>query len=161
MPVSFDLKPSHNYSFHLIFKNDYNVTYKLEILPGALTDFVGNKNKDTINTKIDIPSKNTYSNLSVKVTDLQKQPVFIELMDDKNKIVRKSLTQKQPYFHFKNLKPGKYKLRLVVDTNQNNNWDTGNFLLHKKAEKSIDYPIILDLRANWEVNQSIRLNSEQ
>ena len=53
-------------------------------------------------------------------------------------------------FDFRNLNPGKYYLRVIFDTNGNQKWDSGNFLLQQQAERIGHFPELIDARANWD-----------
>jgi|GEM_PF-6586580 len=50
------------------------------------------------------------------------------------------------------IKPGKYKVRAIIDTNNNGGWDCGNVLKHKASE-SIKYfnNDGINLKPNWEI----------
>jgi len=53
------------------------------------------------------------------------------------------------------LEPKEYSLRVIVDDNKNNKWDTGDFLNKIQPERIIYLPQKIELRANWTVNESI------
>jgi hypothetical protein len=52
------------------------------------------------------------------------------------------------------LEPSKYLVRLIIDSNQNKEWDTGSYLRKEQPERVIYYPQVLDVRANWELEQT-------
>lgn len=54
-------------------------------------------------------------------------------------------------FYF--IKPGKYSLRLYIDKNNNNQWDTGSYEDKLQPEEVYYYPHMLDLRALFEYEQ--------
>ena len=84
---------------------------------------------------------------------------FIELLDFKGKVIRKKLGDTlNDSYTFSNLEPGKYNLRLIKDSNMNNKWDTGNYLNKINPEKVIYLPKVIDLRANWEINEIFLIN---
>ena len=161
MIIPYKLKPTKNHAFALKFDKQFGAKYQLKLLPGAIIDILNHKNKDTIVRSIDIPNKDTYGNLMVDVKNQDQLPVYIELLNEQNKLIRKSNTQISPSFTFKYLVPGKYHLRMVLDANKNNSWDTGNYLQHKQAEKSLEFPTAIEVRANWDINQSLDLSSYQ
>ena len=67
----------------------------------------------------------------------------------------KSVTSKKDSnYSFKLLNPGKYFLRLIKDNNNNDKWDTGNYLKKIQPEEVIYYPFELELRANWDLNET-------
>ncbi|NOS91587.1 MAG: DUF2141 domain-containing protein [Cyclobacteriaceae bacterium] len=112
--------------------------------------------QDSSRTKTEpvrIPKSEQVGSLAIKVES--KEPYyFIELIDRSNKVV---LKLNKPKTHtFKNLEPGDYKIRITIDTNNNQRWDIGNYLLRIEPErvftyKNFDGKTITPIRANWEV----------
>jgi hypothetical protein len=51
------------------------------------------------------------------------------------------------------LNTGNYKVRLIFDENDNQKWDSGNYLKKIQPEKVIYLDEEIELRENWEVNQ--------
>ena len=54
---------------------------------------------------------------------------------------------------FANLKPAKYKVRAIVDTDNDGEWTPGDFASQRQPEPSIYYPKTLDVRANWDFEE--------
>ena len=152
IPVNFEQKLNKKHDFSLFFDKNEGVSYKVTVLPKAATDFLGNQNKDTLTTTFKMVKNDTYGTLNIKVKGVDK-PYFVELLNSQNKLVRKSKTTTNDTLVFKYLSPKKYTVRIVFDDNQNNKWDTGDYLKHRQAEKTIDFTQPIDVRANWEVNQ--------
>ena len=50
---------------------------------------------------------------------------------------------------FNLLEPKTYKVRAIIDDNNNNKWDTGNYLLKIQPEKVIYFEEELKVRANY------------
>ncbi|MGY8922902.1 MAG: hypothetical protein ACKVJR_04140, partial [Flavobacteriales bacterium] len=71
------------------------------------------------------------------------------------KVIRRydSLTPGSNYT-FELLKAGKYIVRLIEDPNGNKQWDTGDYLKKIQPEKVIYYWKEIDLRANWDMNET-------
>ena len=44
-------------------------------------------------------------------------------------------------------------IRVIIDSNDNNQWDTGNYLDKIQPEEVYYLTQEIDLRANWDVNQ--------
>ena len=57
-------------------------------------------------------------------------------------------------FEFNNLDPANYIIRVIFDENGNGKWDTGNYLQKIQPEKVSYYPDVIDVRANWELEQN-------
>ena len=47
--------------------------------------------------------------------------------------------------------------RVIFDSNGNQKWDTGNFLKKIQPEKVSYYPILIEMRANWEKIETFNL----
>ena len=57
-------------------------------------------------------------------------------------------------YNFELLNSGKYIVRLIEDVNENREWDTGNYLKKIQPEKVIYFWKEIDLRANWDMNET-------
>ena len=53
---------------------------------------------------------------------------------------------------FKNLKPGKYKIRVLIDSNDDGVWSPGNMLKQIEPEPVYIHPEMLIIRADWETS---------
>ena len=58
-----------------------------------------------------------------------------------------------PFSIFEYLPAKEYKLRAIIDTNNNEAWDTGNYLKKIQPEKVINYDQLINVRSNWEIEQ--------
>lgn len=76
-------------------------------------------------------------------------PFVIELMNEKYEVQDTLINQEE--FIFRYVKPGKYRLRLIKDENNNQIWDAGNPLILKKEEEYIYYNEVITVKANWEI----------
>lgn len=84
---------------------------------------------------------------------------FVELLDPQDKVIRTvSVVDGKADFHF--LAPGKYSARLINDTNGNGVWDTGNYEEKLQPEMVYYYPMIVELKANWQLEQDWDVNSK-
>lgn len=59
---------------------------------------------------------------------------------------------------FDRLEPGNYQLRMVVDSNKNKKWDTGNFLNKVQPEKILYMTQPAELKAGWDSQIIWKLN---
>ena len=98
-----------------------------------------------------------YGTIFFTLQNVKQYPVLIQVTDEQgNFIVEKTVTKEETTV-FDNLNPGKYNLRIILDTNKNGKWDTGNFLKGIQAEKVVYFPEPIEVRANWELKQSFIL----
>lgn len=77
---------------------------------------------------------------------------FVELLDGQDKVLRtvRAVNGKADFYF---LNPGKYGARLINDTNGNGVWDTGSYAGKRQPEMVYYYPMILELKANFDLTQ--------
>ena len=155
VPFEVSLEDPH----HVLFDFDIlpNDNYRLEVLPGAITDFFNSSN-DTLQMQFRTQKPADYGNLYLQIVDVPSYPIIVQLTDEKENIVRSlSLASPQRRVVFSNLQPKKYYLRLIVDKNKNGKWDSGLFLSRRFPEKVYHYEPLIDVRANWELQETFIL----
>lgn len=77
---------------------------------------------------------------------------FVELLDGQDKVLR-SVPVENGKADFYFLNPGKYCARLIEDSNGNGLWDTGNYAEKQQPEQVFYYPLVLELKANFDLTQ--------
>ena len=145
-----------NQKLYLDFKRDESEKYKIQFLPGALTDFYENVN-DTIKYSVATKNSSDYGNLKVILENVKKYPVIIELTDKDGKVKATEYTENNNVVEFIALEPNKYTLRIIYDDNKNGFWDTGSFIEKRQTEEVIYFPKEIDVRSNWDVEQPFNL----
>lgn len=140
----------------LKFEKKENDKYYIKALPGAITDLFEGSN-DTINKKIATKAFSDYGTLILQLQNVKKFPVIAQLTDTKGDVIEERTSNGQTSFTFKYLKPGKYLIRIIFDDNENGKWDTGDFLKKRHPEKIEYFLDTLDIRANWDWNETFRL----
>ncbi len=153
---SSELIPYEN-SVLLKFDQNENETYRISVLPGALTDFFNSTN-DTIQANIRTRAFSDYGNLSLNLQNIRKFPIIVQLTDEKGIIKAEKFSTSESNIRFELVSPGKYLIRVIYDSNENGKWDTGNYLLKTKPEEIIYFPDLLDMRPNWDINETFILN---
>ncbi|MGA1776634.1 MAG: Ig-like domain-containing protein [Flavobacteriaceae bacterium] len=154
VPVPAQLKILENYDriavdFEVLPNDRYTVT----LYPNALEDFWG-RTHDTLVYRTSTKKIEDYGNIYLRVQHDSPHPYLIELLNN-NKVVRRydSLVPGNNY-SFELLDAGKYTVRLIEDANNNKLWDTGDYLEKRQPEKVIYYWKEIDLRANWDMNET-------
>ena len=61
---------------------------------------------------------------------------------------------------FELLQPANYQIRVTLDQNNNGIWDTGNFLQRKQPEIVKYFEKIIELKANFELNETFTIPIE-
>ena len=134
-----------------------NDNYRLDMLPGAITDFFNSSN-DTLQMRFRTQKPADYGSLYLQLVGVPSYPVIVQLTDEKENVIR-SLTLSAPQRRvvFSNLQPKKYYVRLILDNNNNGKWDSGRFLDRRFPEKVYHHKPLIDVRANWELQETFIL----
>jgi uncharacterized protein (DUF2141 family) len=155
--VPFKMAQYNKHELQLLFDIFPNEKYKLQLLPGAITDFFDTIN-DTLDVKFSTKSRVDYGNLSLRLGNVPELPIFIDILDEKEEIKRSIyVTEPQGLYRFAYLQPNKYYIRVRIDENANGKWDTGNYLKKQKPEPVYHFESLLDVRANWELQEQFIL----
>jgi hypothetical protein len=133
-------------------------SYRLFIVSGAFTDIYGLTN-DTINIPFKTQSIDHYGKLILTLTD-NDQNLIVQLMTEKDRVIRTDTTSRSGPVVFPWLEPGKYKLKVIFDKNGNGKWDTGRYLAGIQPEKVKFYQGEINIRANWDLELPWDLKSE-
>ncbi|WP_298996610.1 Ig-like domain-containing protein [Flagellimonas sp. S174] len=135
------------------FEKEANQSYTFNLYPGAVTDFFGIEN-DSLSFKFSTGSYADYGNLRVNISGTVKYPMIVQLTDEQGETQRETISEVPGPIEFNNLEPARYMIRVIFDDNANGIWDTGNYLKKIQPEKVSYYPDVIEVRANWELEQS-------
>jgi uncharacterized protein (DUF2141 family) len=80
---------------------------------------------------------------------------FIQLLNDKHEVIEELNSKVDYSFNF--VPPGKYRMRVLIDNNEDGKWDFGDMRKNIAPEDVIFFPEVLTVRANWE-QQNIDLS---
>ncbi len=131
------------------FAVEPDLNYKVELLPGAITDFFEQTN-DSTNYRINTRSYSDYGNLKVRLAGDITYPILAQLTNEQGETQTEQYATKENVIAFTNLQPASYFVRIIFDTNKNKQWDTGSFIERKQPERVSYYPDKIDIRANWD-----------
>jgi uncharacterized protein (DUF2141 family) len=143
--IKFEVSPSDN--------------YRLFILPEAIKDIRGVSNNDTLQYNVVSQSLEDYGNVYLDVIRNSNSKFILQMIDSNGDVIRvfKNVNQDATY-NFDYVRPGKYIFRLIEDANNNDKWDTGNYLKKIKPERVYYFSNELEVRANWDLNETFNLN---
>jgi uncharacterized protein (DUF2141 family) len=135
------------------FEIEPNQRYRFSLLPGAISDFFGMQN-DTLDYAISTSGYADYGNLRMTLGGAVQYPLVLQLTNEQGEIQREIIAPESRIFEFSNLDPGNYVVRVIFDDNGNGKWDTGSFLKKLQPERISYYPDVIEVRANWELEQN-------
>jgi uncharacterized protein (DUF2141 family) len=138
------------------FEKSENDTFYINMLPGAFTDFFEATN-DTIKKTLKTKLASDYGNMKLNLQNIKSYPILVQLTDEKGLIKQEKFLKDETSVNFRSLNPGKYLIRVIYDANGNGVWDTGNYLQKIKPEEIVYFPEVMEVRANWDINQTFTL----
>ncbi|MEI6899619.1 MAG: Ig-like domain-containing protein, partial [Bacteroidota bacterium] len=139
------------------FKWKEDKQYKLIIPDSALFGMYGHTNDSismTFKTKMERDFGSLLLDVKIKTTGGQ---YVIQLLDEKETLVEERIITASEKVKFTYMTPRKYKIKAILDRNRNGQWDTGNYIQKLQPEDVYYYPDIIEIRANWEVNNTWEL----
>lgn len=143
---------------HVDFKKEPLEKYKFTFLPGALTDFY-DKTNDTLSYKLTTKEYADYGNLVLNLKNVKRFPIIVEITNKKGDVVLASqYSEGQTKLTFDLVEPNAFTLRITYDDNKNKIYDSGNFLKKTYAEEVFYYQKEIDVRTNWDVDETIDMS---
>lgn len=139
------------------FKQEENEKYTINLLPGAIEDDYNTKT-DSLKFEFTKGAISDYGNLKLRIKNAKKFPFVVQILNNSGEIISKKYCTKETEMYFEAIQPSIYQVRLFYDDNQNKIWDTGNFKNKLQPEEMIYFPALIDVRANWDVDQELELN---
>ncbi|MDZ4716713.1 MAG: Ig-like domain-containing protein [Cytophagales bacterium] len=95
-------------------------------------------------------------NGTISVQAVTQEPHYVIQILNKSTKNKLAESRNNPRLTARNIPPGDYQIRVIIDRNQNGRWDPGNVLQGIEPEKIIYYKApdgatSLPIRANWEI----------
>ncbi len=144
-------------------KIDYNwkqeKEYWITIPANTFTDIFNIQN-DSLVFRLKTKAKEDYGalNISFKMDSLSKVNYYFQLIQN-NAIVKSAVLHKSTQLNYKYLSPGLYRIKVIIDKNDNKQWDTGNWKKRLQPEKIINYPEEIEIREDWEVEVEMNMKN--
>ncbi len=140
------------------FKKEPLEKYNFTFFPGALTDFY-EKSNDTLSFKLSTKEVEDYGNLILNLQNVKRFPIIVEITNKKgDNVLASEYSKGETKIVFNLLVPEEFTVRIIYDDNKNKIYDTGNFLKKTYSEEVFYYQKGIDVRSNWDVDQSIDLS---
>lgn len=140
------------------FKKEPLEKYKFTFLPGAITDFY-DKTNDTLSYKLTTREYEDYGNLILNLKNVKRFPIIVEITNKKGDVVLASqYSEGETKLTFDLVEPNAFTVRITYDDNKNKIYDSGNFLKKTYAEEVFYYQKEVDVRTNWDVDETIDMS---
>ncbi len=144
-------------ALRLVFLAEPGQRCTLTLLPGAVTDFWGATNADSLVRVFSIPHPKQVSALTIQMENLTPGGAYIlrlmngNAVEEERFFVARDALQRET---FVDLAPVNYTVRLVEDSNHNHRWDAGDYFSGRQPERVFSKNIEA-LRPNWEVETTL------
>jgi hypothetical protein len=133
--------------------------YIINMAEGAITDIYGAKTKASA-ISMTLDELDNYCNVTLKINRPDSAAYLVEMLRD-DKLVKTNPVPKSGKVDFLNFPTGKYRFRIIYDTNNNGKWDTGNVRERRQPELTWDYDKDITLRPNWDIEEVITVPKAQ
>lgn len=150
MPVLVKKDTSSVRKYYIEHLWDSNASYELKIDSAAAYNIYGHPSKK-LDQKFKTQKEDYYGKIVLTLKGLEA-PAIVQLLgnDKDEKILQKIQVLGDGKIEFPYLKPDKYKLKLIIDSNKNGKWDTGYLAQGIQPEEVVYYPKIIKVRSNFE-----------
>lgn len=143
---------SYRFDYDFLPGQQYTFT-----LPDSVFTGLNGLVSDSIRLSFKVPPPEDYGNLFMDISIAEGKHYVIQLLGTKEAVLREYFVTQSGRLTIRNLNPGKYRLKAIDDRNQNRRWDTGNYLKAIQPEEVIYFNKELDIRANWDFEESWKL----
>ncbi|MCT4581872.1 MAG: Ig-like domain-containing protein [Flavobacteriales bacterium] len=148
IPFEFD-HSSNRILFDAHLKED--VSYEMWAYPNAFKGYYGATN-DTIHLYFNLIPSNKYGQLILNYERQDKQQHIIQLLKNETVLEEVLVLDAKKEVVFKDLTPGAYQLRVVVDQNKNARWDPGVYSKKVFPEPVFLFEDKIELKAGWDLD---------
>lgn len=148
--VPFTATISPNNTFEFLVKADFQASkkYSLSIAKESVQAYYFSNAKKTI-FNFQTGKIEDYSSLVLQLQNAPKSPYWVQLLSENFEIFTEKKVEGISEVEFKNIKPDTYQVRILVDNNNNGEWDGADFEKHIQPEDAYLLKKKLILRPSW------------
>ncbi len=133
------------------YKWKEGTNYSLFIPPASFRD-IFNLPNDTLKIDFKTTEQKDYGNIVLKITTEKiNDNLIVQIVNENDAMIDEKLLQEDGSVKFNFVKPGSYKIKLIIDSSNNGKWDTGNYLKNLQPEKVFYNPSLIQVKANWDM----------
>lgn len=135
-----------------------NTSYLFQIDSAAARNIYGHPSTE-IDQKFRTQKEDYYGKIFLTISGLTG-PAIVQLLanDKEEKILQKIQILGDGKIEFPFLKPEKYIIRLILDSNKNGKWDTGFLAGNQQPEELVYFPKIIKVRSNFEYKENWKID---
>jgi hypothetical protein len=148
----FIFKDSLNMEIMFPFDLQEDTKYNIHFPDSSFTSW-NNIHTKAINISFNTLPLSEYGVYIFTLNPDKKQNYILQLLTEKEVVVREFLFNSDTTVTFSYLEPGKYLSKIIFDNDNNKEWSTGNYSKKIQPEKTIFFPKEIKVRANWDVEE--------
>jgi len=135
-----------------------NTNYLFQVDSAAAYNIYGYPS-NKIDQKFRTQKEDYYGQIILTISGLSG-PAIVQLLgnDKDEKVLQKIQILEDGEIKFPYLKPEKYKIKIILDSNKNGKWDTGFLAGGIQPEELVYYPKIIKVRSNFEYKETWEIN---
>lgn len=126
--------------------------YAIYIPDSSIIDWNGYHNEEK-STRFATRSTRDYGVLALSIKTTVDQPYIFQLMNENQSVLKEFYFSADTTITMEYMEPASYVLKLIFDNNGNKKWDSGNYKYKIQPEKVIYNPKLIQVRANWDVEE--------
>lgn len=130
----------------------YGSSYEIHFDSVAFRDVYGHTLGQEVVDAFEVKRQDEFSHLEITIHGVQG-PFVVELLNLQDQPIRTVATTGATV-KFEDLKPEKYALRIIQDSNGNGRWDEGSYRLRRQPEMVYYAPKTFELMKNWSVKEN-------
>jgi len=128
--------------------------YKV-IIPDSSFYSINNLTNDSLIIAFKTKSARDFGSLKITINIKDSAACYIiQLLNEKEGLLDERRLIGSGVVEFNYLDAHKYKIKAIYDHNKNGRWDTGDYHNKLQPEKIIFFPKMIEIRANWEVEEA-------
>ncbi|MDH6310738.1 uncharacterized protein (DUF2141 family) [Dysgonomonas sp. PFB1-18] len=152
VPLQLETDPLNPRKYVIKHRWVYENEFRLQIDSAAIHGIYGLWN-NKLEQKFKVKSEDQYGQLAIRVGGVDTIPAFIELLDKSDKPIRKARVKDNAAL-FRDLNPGTYYARIILDANNNGVWDTGDYEKNLQPEMVCYSPKVFEIKAFFEYDEA-------
>lgn len=141
--------------------------FNFQAMDSTFIDIEGEYNEKKIETSFKILDKETLAEEIKVIVNTDILPIIVQIQDKKEEIIAEQYLTKSNTAVFRNMEPGTYTIRAILDINQNGSWDTSNMVQNRQAEpiyylenSENENPRDTIIRGGWSLEVTIEANKQ-
>jgi len=116
---------------------------------------------DTITLNFTTKSTKDYGSLKIKYDFFEENNYILQLLNDKLDVIQEDFSVFNTAVTYNYLPQGKYSVRVIVDKNNNQKWDAGNYLQRIQPERIYYFEKKLEVMPNWKIEETFTVKTNE